>query len=354
MFNRSDQISYDGAISGSGSLTQAGPGTTVLTGTSSYTGGTLISAGTLQIGNGGTSGSIAGDVVNNGALAFNRSDAIIFGGVISGAGTLRQEGSGTLTLTGANTYTGGDDDSPGSRGNGGIAGQHGRHRRVRRDLVRRRLDRGAGQGSRWRPFRARPARHARHLVGWRAELCAGCATRLEAGTTAIPRAPRVSGSPLNDLARVAGDLTLDGTLNITPTSSFATLPGSYRLIEYGGALTDNGLVLGPLPDAFCRHRGADRDPGQVNLIAVRDGLAIQFWDGSDGLGNGQVDGGTGTWNTAATNWTAIDRRDQPAMALGHGHLHGARRPRHAGRGCGGHRAPVRRRRLSHPRGRVMP
>ena len=65
-------------ISGSGSLTQAGTGTTVLTGTNSYSGGTSISAGTLQIGDGGTSGSIAGDVANNGALAFNRSDAMDF------------------------------------------------------------------------------------------------------------------------------------------------------------------------------------------------------------------------------------------------------------------------------------
>jgi autotransporter-associated beta strand protein len=65
-----------------------------------------IAAGTLQLGNGGTSGSIAGDVTNNGTLAFNRSDSMTFGGVISGTGVVNQIGAGTTILTGANTYSG--------------------------------------------------------------------------------------------------------------------------------------------------------------------------------------------------------------------------------------------------------
>ena len=51
-----------------------GSGTTVLTGNSNYTGGTLISAGALQLGAGGATGSISGNVTNNGALVFNRGD----------------------------------------------------------------------------------------------------------------------------------------------------------------------------------------------------------------------------------------------------------------------------------------
>ena len=49
---------------------RTGRGKIVLTGSNSYTGGTTISAGTLQVGNGGTSGSIVGDVVNQGNLGF--------------------------------------------------------------------------------------------------------------------------------------------------------------------------------------------------------------------------------------------------------------------------------------------
>ncbi|MFC4310350.1 autotransporter domain-containing protein [Steroidobacter flavus] len=55
--------------------------------------------GTLQLGDGGTSGSIIGDVLNNGTLAFNRSDALTHNGVISGTGSIRQSGTGTTILT---------------------------------------------------------------------------------------------------------------------------------------------------------------------------------------------------------------------------------------------------------------
>jgi outer membrane autotransporter protein len=105
--NRSDTYTFGGLISGTGSLTQAGTGATILIGANTYTGGTTISAGMLQLGNGGTSGSILGDVLNNGTFAINRSDIYTFGGVISGTGSFVQMGPGTAVLTGNNTYTGG-------------------------------------------------------------------------------------------------------------------------------------------------------------------------------------------------------------------------------------------------------
>jgi autotransporter-associated beta strand protein len=99
---------YAGVISGSGNVTvDAGSQTVAFTGDNTYSGTTTIVAGTLQVGQGGTTGSLgSGNVVNNGRLAFARSDAITVGNVISGSGALVQGGSGTLTLTGANTYTG--------------------------------------------------------------------------------------------------------------------------------------------------------------------------------------------------------------------------------------------------------
>lgn len=97
---------YSGNMSGTGDFTKTGAETLTLTGTNSHTGGTTISAGTLAIGDGGTTGSISGDITNNGTLQFNRSDAVSFAGVISGTGGLTQAGNGMLTLTGTSTYSG--------------------------------------------------------------------------------------------------------------------------------------------------------------------------------------------------------------------------------------------------------
>ncbi|MDA5546136.1 autotransporter-associated beta strand repeat-containing protein, partial [Yersinia rochesterensis] len=85
---------------------------------------TTISAGTLQIGNGGTTGSVAGNIINNSALLFNRSDALTYGGVVSGSGSVVQTGNGPLTLTGDNTFTGDTIISAGTLqiGNGGTTG----------------------------------------------------------------------------------------------------------------------------------------------------------------------------------------------------------------------------------------
>jgi autotransporter-associated beta strand protein len=89
-----------------GALVKVGAGTLTLTGANTYTGGTTISGGALQLGNGGASGSILGDVVDNGIFAINRSDTFTFSGVISGTGAFMQLGPGTTVLTGTNTYTG--------------------------------------------------------------------------------------------------------------------------------------------------------------------------------------------------------------------------------------------------------
>ncbi|KIQ36208.1 hypothetical protein RT97_01980 [Variovorax paradoxus] len=104
-----DASAYEFAvpITGSTAVNQVGSGTTVLTGNSTYGGGTNIAAGTLQVGNGGTTGSFFGNVTNNAALVVNRKDAFTLAVNISGAGTVQQLGTGTTTLVGTSTYTGG-------------------------------------------------------------------------------------------------------------------------------------------------------------------------------------------------------------------------------------------------------
>jgi len=125
IFNRSDSTVVTNSISGTGSLTQAGAGTVILIGTNSYAGRTIINAGTLQVGNGGTIGTLgSGDVTNNSALAFNRSDSLAVSNNISGNGNLFQAGTGTLVLVGSNTYAGSTTISAGTLqvGDGGTNG----------------------------------------------------------------------------------------------------------------------------------------------------------------------------------------------------------------------------------------
>ena len=110
VFDRSDAgLVVGAAITGTGNVTKAGAGTVIFTGANTYA-ATTISAGTLQIGNGGTSGTLGtGAVTNDGTLVLNRSDAVLtVANDIGGAGALRNSGAGTVTLGGAgvNTYAG--------------------------------------------------------------------------------------------------------------------------------------------------------------------------------------------------------------------------------------------------------
>ncbi|RPH29653.1 hypothetical protein EHN07_05480 [Buttiauxella warmboldiae] len=122
--NRSDSLTLAGIISGSGGLQQNGTGTTILTADNSYTGATTINAGTLQLGNGSTSGSVSGDITNDGVLAVNRSNDVLLKGVISGSGDFEQNGKGITALSADNTFTGSVTVSDGTLqlGNGGTSG----------------------------------------------------------------------------------------------------------------------------------------------------------------------------------------------------------------------------------------
>jgi fibronectin-binding autotransporter adhesin len=99
---------FSGVISGGGGLQQNGASTLTLTGANTYTGATTIGAGSgINLGGGGLTGSIASPTVTgSGSLSFDLTLPITYAGDLIGALNVVQQGTGTTTLSGANTYTG--------------------------------------------------------------------------------------------------------------------------------------------------------------------------------------------------------------------------------------------------------
>lgn len=129
VFNRvGGTFTYSNVISGAGAVIKDGAGTQILDGSNTYSGNTTINAGILQMGSGGTTGSLGTSwITNNASLVFNRSNAVVQGtdfGFIDGTGTVTHAGSDSLTLSSANGYTGGTTVSAGTLrlGNNSAAG----------------------------------------------------------------------------------------------------------------------------------------------------------------------------------------------------------------------------------------
>ena len=98
-------------VAGTDGLTKSGSGTLTLTGANTYSGTTEVNAGTLQIGVGGTSGTLGTgpvSIASGATLTLHRSnnDSLSATQIISGAGALIKDGTGTFTLSGRNTYSG--------------------------------------------------------------------------------------------------------------------------------------------------------------------------------------------------------------------------------------------------------
>lgn len=93
-------------IAGEGELTKRGSGTLTLSGDNLFQGTTHISEGVLQLGNGGSSGNLAGNIDNQGTLVLDRSDTFTLPGDISGTGMVWQQGTGVARLAGANSWSG--------------------------------------------------------------------------------------------------------------------------------------------------------------------------------------------------------------------------------------------------------
>ena len=107
IFNTIGSRTYGNLISGTGTLNKTGAGTLTLTGTHTYTGVTTVSSGTLQLGDGTTNGSIPNSnyISDNAVLVFNVIGNQTCGQWIVSGGSVVKTGTGTLTLSGNNTYS---------------------------------------------------------------------------------------------------------------------------------------------------------------------------------------------------------------------------------------------------------
>ncbi|WP_181175673.1 autotransporter-associated beta strand repeat-containing protein [Mesorhizobium sp. B2-3-4] len=281
------------------SLSKQGAGTLTLTGNHAFSGGTTISGGTLQIGNGAVAGALTTPgVTNNGTLVFNLNNDYVFNGAISGTGAVNKLGTGVTTLTGNNSYAGATNVNAGTLlVNGNQSGATGPTT----------VAAGATLGGTGTIGGSVTVADGGTLAPGAAGNSPGTLTI--AGNLALGNSnlkvnfgqADVVGGPLNDAINVGGNLTLDGTLNVTQSPGGTLGPGIYRVISYNGSLTDNGLNV---TDAnyFVQTSVAN----QVNLVNST-GLTLSYWDGDAGPhSDGVVNGGNGSWQAAGDqNWTDI-------------------------------------------------
>lgn len=278
ILNRSDVLALTATVSGSGNIVQSGSGTTVLTGTFANTGGTRIDAGSLQLGDGGTSGDLLGDVslASGAALLVNRSDNVLLNGNISGDGRVEQNGSGVAVLAGNNSWTGGTTISSGTLqiGNGGTSGS------VSGDID----NQGTLQFNRSDSLTV-----SNNISGSGDVVQAGSGTLILQGDQRYSGATRVQN----------GTLQLEGSLQ--SDTSIAT----------AGTLTGAGQIFGSLTNAGTLRPGAVGATDYRSLTVSgdyvgNDGvLALNTWLGGDGSPTDMLilDGGhaSGTTRVAITN-----------------------------------------------------
>ncbi|MFS2123315.1 autotransporter-associated beta strand repeat-containing protein [Pseudomonas sp. Pseusp97] len=326
----SNNLTLSGVLSGAGTLTKNGTADLTLTGNNTFSGtfnvqsGSLTTLGNTALGsnagvnlgnaatlNLGGSGSLASLTGSGTALVgFGKTLSIgsnnassLFDGVLTGSGELSKLGTGTLTLTGINSLTGNATVNAGTLNVSGSL-----------DSASVLVNSGgtlAGSGS---LGGAVTVADGGHLAGATGSTLLVNSLAFNANSNFdIGLGAPTSGSG-NALVSVGGNLTLDGTLNVSDIGGFGN--GVYRLFDYAGSLIDNGMLLGSLPggatpgDLALQTALANR----VNLLVSMPGTTVQFWDGSQLAANGSVDGGSGTWGTGTSNWTDVNGTTNQAWA----------------------------------------
>ncbi|MFS2054300.1 beta strand repeat-containing protein, partial [Variovorax sp. CT11-76] len=261
-------------------------------------GNVVLGATRLTLGGLNASGTISGIVSDKGS-AFAQPGAGTGGAVV-------KVGTGTLALTGANTYTGGTTVTAGTLAANNASGSATGTGAVQVQLGATLAGTGSITGTvsvaKGGVLSAGNGGAGTLTLGG-LSLASGAVLDYDLGQAGV------AGGSLNDLINVNGNLQLDGTLNVAQTAGGKFGAGLYRLINYTGTLTDNGLDIGTAPTSAANLQVQTSIANQVNLLNA-SGLALNMWDGagSANINDGKVSGGSGTWRAGgpSTNWTGVD------------------------------------------------
>ncbi|MFS2054524.1 beta strand repeat-containing protein, partial [Variovorax sp. CT11-76] len=283
-------VKSTGTVDVSGSTAKTG----VELGSLSGSGAVVLGATRLTVGGFGGNDTLSGVVSDKGSVFAQPGSGT--------GGSIVKVGAGTLTLSGANTYTGGTTVAAGTlsvtnksgsaTGTGAVQVQSGATLAGTGTI--------AGTVTVANGGAVNPGNGAGTLTVGGLALNAGSVLNYQLGQAGV------AGGSLNDLINVNGNLRLDGTLNVSETAGGKFGAGLYRLINYTGTLTDNGLVIGTAPTDASKLWLQTSVANQVNLLNT-DGLVLNLWDGGNAanVNDGKIAGGGGTWRAGGPgdNWT---------------------------------------------------
>ena len=245
--------------------------------------GSIEGSGTYELG--GNTLTVGG---NNRSTTV--SGTIEDGGQFSGfGGSLVKTGTGTLTLTGANTYTGT------TTINGGLLQVNGSLASTAPVMVNSTGTLG-GMGTIAGAVTVNSGGILAHGNSFTPQTLTVGGLTLNTGSNLDYEltTPGTAGGGINDLTIVNGDLNLGGTLNITGFSGFGA--GTYELFTSTGAFTEGAFNFGTLPSGYSAANFTLQTSTlhEVDLIVTNP--ALQYW-------NGPINGDSGNWNNTLTNWT---------------------------------------------------
>lgn len=318
-----NSLILDGQLNGNGTLRKTGANDLSLTSSANtfsgmidLQGGSLTTAGNNALGQNATANVAAGanlfitnlarlaSLNGNGTVTVSNGNNLTigangansnFGGQLDGMGWLTKSGTGSMVLSGNNTLTGQTSVSAGSLWvDGSLASTN--------VMVYSGAALG-GTGSIAGDVTLQ-SNATLNLTDGHTLSVGSMGLGTQSIVNASLGAPALGGGTA--LVNVTGNLQLGGTLNISDAGGFGT--GVYRLMNYGGSLTNSGMRFGNLPsnvqapDLTLQTSVAN----QVNLLVAAPNVTVQFWDGSQTVGNGAIEGGSGTWDGANANWTGVD------------------------------------------------